>query len=434
MPAVSLTDHGSMAGAVQLWKATRGTGVKPVIGCEVYVADDRKAHEKGNAHLTLLAADNTGYSNLIKLSLARLPRGLLLQAARRLGAARAPLAGADRALRLPLRPRLQGARGEPRSRRRGRARPPRRRSSAATTSTSSCRTRTSTCRRGSCRSSSSSPRSRSSRRSRPATCTTSATPTRARTRRSSASSRATRSRTRTTGSSRPTTSTSSRPRRWLLDFPGHEDAMRRTLEVAERCNVEIELGRILLPNFDVPEGRDSFDYLVEQCEKGLAQALRHGHAGAPGAAALRAEDDQGDGVRRLLPDRLGLHRASRAATAIGVGPGRGSAAGSLVAYCLEITTSTRSATTCSSSASSTRAASRCPTSTSTSPSRAASASSTTCARSTATTASRRSSPSRRWPRAPRCATPAACSRCRTASSTRSRSSSRKARARRSTSA
>ena len=68
MPAVSLTDHGSMAGAVQLWKATRGTGVKPVVGCEVYVADDRRAHEKGNAHLTLLAADNAGYADLIKLS------------------------------------------------------------------------------------------------------------------------------------------------------------------------------------------------------------------------------------------------------------------------------------------------------------------------------------------------------------------------------
>src|SRR2546423_6737652 len=68
MPSVSLTDHGSMAGAVQLWKETRGTGVKPVIGCEVYVAQNRRAHEKGNAHLTLLAADNAGYSNLIKLS------------------------------------------------------------------------------------------------------------------------------------------------------------------------------------------------------------------------------------------------------------------------------------------------------------------------------------------------------------------------------
>src|SRR5438552_2525517 len=68
MPAVSLTDHGSMAGAVQLWKATRNTGVKPIIGCEVYVADDRRSHQKGNAHLTLLARDNAGYANLIKLS------------------------------------------------------------------------------------------------------------------------------------------------------------------------------------------------------------------------------------------------------------------------------------------------------------------------------------------------------------------------------
>src|SRR5262249_38705440 len=68
MPAVSLTDHGSMAGAVQLFKATKGTGVKPVIGCEVYVADDRRAQQKGYAHLTLLAADNEGYGNLIKLS------------------------------------------------------------------------------------------------------------------------------------------------------------------------------------------------------------------------------------------------------------------------------------------------------------------------------------------------------------------------------
>ncbi len=58
------------------------------------------------------------------------------------------------------------------------------------------------------------------------------------------------------------------------DFPGLEDAMARTLEVAERCNVEIELGRILLPTFPVPEGRDAFDYLVELCEKGLQKPLR----------------------------------------------------------------------------------------------------------------------------------------------------------------
>ena len=55
------------------------------------------------------------------------------------------------------------------------------------------------------------------------------------------------------------------------DFAGHEDALARTLEVAERCSVEIDLGKILLPKYPVPEGRDAFDYLVELCEKGLAK-------------------------------------------------------------------------------------------------------------------------------------------------------------------
>src|SRR4051812_49549257 len=73
MPAVSLTDHGSMAGAVQLWQKTRDTGVKPVIGCEVYVSNDPRAHEKGNPHPTLLAAGNAGYGNPIQPSSPRHP-------------------------------------------------------------------------------------------------------------------------------------------------------------------------------------------------------------------------------------------------------------------------------------------------------------------------------------------------------------------------
>src|SRR5687767_3229918 len=68
MPAVAITDHGSLAGAVQLVRETKKQGVKPLVGCEVYVADDRKAQAKGYAHLTLLAEDNAGYANLIKLS------------------------------------------------------------------------------------------------------------------------------------------------------------------------------------------------------------------------------------------------------------------------------------------------------------------------------------------------------------------------------
>src|SRR5260221_7455182 len=68
MPAVALTDHGSLAGAIDLVKETKKVGVKPVLGCEVYVADDRRAQQKGYAHLTLLAETNEGYANLIKLS------------------------------------------------------------------------------------------------------------------------------------------------------------------------------------------------------------------------------------------------------------------------------------------------------------------------------------------------------------------------------
>ena len=62
------------------------------------------------------------------------------------------------------------------------------------------------------------------------------------------------------------------PAEMVLDFPGLEEAMRRTLEVAERCNVEIELGRILLPKFARPDGRDAFEYLVELCENGSRSA------------------------------------------------------------------------------------------------------------------------------------------------------------------
>src|SRR5256714_6854899 len=70
MPAVALTDHGSLAGAVELYREAGKHGVKPLIGCEVYVAEDRHAQAKGYAHLTLLAESNEGYGNLIKLASA----------------------------------------------------------------------------------------------------------------------------------------------------------------------------------------------------------------------------------------------------------------------------------------------------------------------------------------------------------------------------
>src|SRR5439155_7735561 len=53
------------------------------------------------------------------------------------------------------------------------------------------------------------------------------------------------------------------PAEMAADLPDQAEALRRTLEVAERCTVTMELGRILLPTFPTPDGRDAFAYLVE---------------------------------------------------------------------------------------------------------------------------------------------------------------------------
>ncbi|MFA6562831.1 MAG: DNA polymerase III subunit alpha [Verrucomicrobiia bacterium] len=73
MPAVAITDHGNLFGVIDFYKAAEKNGVKPIVGCEVYVAPGSRfdkqamnAREAAN-HLILLARDQTGYSNLIKL-------------------------------------------------------------------------------------------------------------------------------------------------------------------------------------------------------------------------------------------------------------------------------------------------------------------------------------------------------------------------------
>jgi len=71
MPAVALTDHGTLGGVVKFYNAAREVGIKPIIGLELYMATDRRSRagvKEKNAHLTLLARDQTGYRNLVKLS------------------------------------------------------------------------------------------------------------------------------------------------------------------------------------------------------------------------------------------------------------------------------------------------------------------------------------------------------------------------------
>ena len=75
MTSVAMTDHGNMFGAIEFYKEAKKQGVKPIIGCEFYVSADRSEESEmdqipdGNAyHLVLLAKDQTGYQNLIKLA------------------------------------------------------------------------------------------------------------------------------------------------------------------------------------------------------------------------------------------------------------------------------------------------------------------------------------------------------------------------------
>jgi len=72
MNSVAITDHGVMYGVIDFYKEAMANGIKPIIGCEVYIAPgSRKNRETGiddeNAHLVLLAEDNTGYRNLMKI-------------------------------------------------------------------------------------------------------------------------------------------------------------------------------------------------------------------------------------------------------------------------------------------------------------------------------------------------------------------------------
>lgn len=119
-------------------------------------------------------------------------------------------------------------------------------------------------------------------------------------------------------------------------FPEHPETLENTVKIAERCQVEFEFGKYHLPEFDVPEGYTALQYLQKLCNEGFA---------------ARYPDDDGTVRKRLqyeidmitkmgfvdyfliVSDFIGYAKRQ----GIPVGPGRGSAAGSVVSYCLGIT-------------------------------------------------------------------------------------------------
>ena len=120
-------------------------------------------------------------------------------------------------------------------------------------------------------------------------------------------------------------------------FPDHPDAADNTVEIADKCSFDFEFGHYHLPRFQLPEGEsDSFEYLKKLCAAGFEQ--RYGSDREDAKKQLEYELDM---IKRMgfvdyfliVSDFIGYAKSQR----IPVGPGRGSAAGSVVSYCLNIT-------------------------------------------------------------------------------------------------
>jgi DNA polymerase-3 subunit alpha len=336
-PALGLTDHGVMNGAVELYKACAKHGVKPIVGCEIYLVDDHTATGKTERnHLTLLAADDRGYRNLVKLSSAGFLEGLqrgkptvdLAQVERHAEGVIA-LTGclASRFCQRLLEDREQEARAHADDllrvfgaenvyfevQKNGLAAQDK-------------------CNEGIVRIA------------------------------------------REVGGSLvgtgdvhylgredyehhtallcvQTKSTIAAPKLtfdtnefYLRDseemaraFAEWPEAIASTLEIAERCLVEIELGKQLIPRYPTPDGSDEREFLRARVQEGL----RARYGDPPPAAAVERMEMELDVI-----DRMGFNAyflivwdfvAFAKDNGVAVGPGRGSAAGSLVSYCLAIT-------------------------------------------------------------------------------------------------
>jgi DNA polymerase-3 subunit alpha len=338
-PALGLTDHGVMNGAVELHQACRKHGIKPIVGCEIYLVDDHTARGPGKSernHLTLLAADDAGYRNLVKLSSAGFLQGLQrgkpsvdLGLLERHSQGVIALTGclASRFCQRLLDDRVTDARAHADEllsiygaqnvyfevQKNGLA--PQEKCNEGIVKIA-----------------------------------------------------------REVGGSLvgtgdvhylrredydhhtallcvQTKSTIAQPKltfeanefylrdsgEMIAAFAEWPEAIASTLEIAERCSVELELGKQLIPSYRTPDGSGEREYLRARVEEGLS--LRYGDP-APGEALQRMEMELG------VIDRMGFNAyflivwdfvKFAKENGIAVGPGRGSAAGSIVAYCLAIT-------------------------------------------------------------------------------------------------
>src|SRR5438132_94214 len=247
MPAVAITDHGNLFGAIDFYQCAKAVGIKPIIGCEAYITSGsykEKPSRESTFHFTLLAENETGYRNLVQLISAAHLDGYYYRR-------RSDHRAHDVLLCINTATKIEDEQ-------RMRYEPELYFKSPA------------------------------------------------------------------------------EMREIFRDFP---EAIANTLEIADRCNLEIEFGKSKYPEYPVPAGKTREGYLRELCYKGLHE--RYGERAANDQDLIKRLDYEVDVLEKtgfvsyLLIVWDFIHFARE--RGIPVGPGRGSAAGSIVAYVLGIT-------------------------------------------------------------------------------------------------
>jgi DNA polymerase III subunit alpha len=341
-PAVAITDHGVLYGAVELTTAARRAGIQPIIGCEMYMAPRSRHDKEGKAdrdpnHLVLLARDLTGYRNLVRLvSRAhleghyykpRIDKELLAEHAEGLICLSACIGG-----ELPqaiLRGDIGAAESVARQHMeilgpdnyylelQDHGIPEETEIRAGLVEIAR-------------------------RTGLPLVCTNDSHYVRAEDAEphdillclQTGARRQEEKRFRFHGPHfHVTGGTEMRER-----FAAYGEAASNTLAVARRCSLELPMGRTLLPRYQpIPEGLDADSYLRELCEQGLRE--RYGPEPSREARerlAMELDVIRETGFAAYFLIVWDFIRAARC-DGVKVGPGRGSAAGSLVAYALRIT-------------------------------------------------------------------------------------------------
>lgn len=339
--AIAITDHGNMYGVMDFYKAAKKEGVKPIIGCEVYVAKRsrfNKVREFDSEiyHLVLLCKNNVGYKNLIKIvsqsfiegfyNKPRVDEDLLRQHSEGLMALSACLAGAiPRALN---RNDYDGAKEIALSYRdifgennfyielqnhgladEVRILPILRRLSKETgipmVATNDCHYIT----------------RQDSRMHEVLLCIQ--------------TNHTVKDDDKMDFGTDQFYIKSTEEMHQLFD--DYEGAIENSAKIAERCNVEFEFGKTKLPHFDVPNGQDHYEYFKEQCYNGLYK----NYGENPDKSLVNRLEYELSTIKRMgyVDYYLIVHDFVRYAKSVGiaVGPGRGSGAGSLAAYCIGIT-------------------------------------------------------------------------------------------------